>query len=88
MRTLHEWYETEGKFLVPPDYKVWWERDSTALGKALAEIRSLQAQLEDHRATLSAYQRALTDIRDATHRTALQLRAVADLALAAAKEGK
>lgn len=34
------------------DYKVWWKRDSTALGKCLQEIHTLRATLEDQQAEI------------------------------------
>lgn len=36
-----------------PDYKVLWERDSTALGKCLGEISTLRAVKEDQRAQIA-----------------------------------
>jgi len=34
------------------DYKIWWERDSTALARTLNEVSSLRAQNEQKRAQL------------------------------------
>jgi hypothetical protein len=43
------------------DYKVWWERDSTSLGKALNEVSSLRASNEQLRGNLSLAEEGLAN---------------------------
>jgi chromosome segregation ATPase len=45
-------------------YRIMWERDSTALGKVLADLRTAKAVMEDQRAEVERLREALNTMLD------------------------
>lgn len=62
------------------EYKIWWERDSTSLGKALNELRFLRAVNEDSRAQIERLKEILTCPQLTPEARADQFKAVLDQA--------
>jgi hypothetical protein len=54
-------------------YKAWWERDSTALGKALNEVSSLRAVREESRAAIEQLHAAVKTAQELAARRLMEI---------------